>query len=130
MTVRSRPILDRTSIGKTYLSTENTRLLEKREKNLYFLIGSQPGRYNQSISTLVDWAGWPMSRSVHHFLPENLSFSVFLSSNTLARSLGKLICQFWNDLTKVHLIKLGFWWKCNFNAYTEFLKMREKIWKS
>ena len=36
----------------------------------------------------------PVSRPVQHFDPENLSFFGLFSSNTQARSLGKLICQF------------------------------------
>ena len=42
------------------------------------------------------------------FWPRNLYFSTPFFSNTYVRSLGKLICQFWNVLPKVHLIKLGF----------------------
>ena len=30
-------------------------------------------------------------------------------------------------LPKVHLIELGFKWKCYFDAQTKFLKMHEKI---
>ena len=86
----------------------------KREREsvcfLHSSTGPRLGKGNWSTSTLAGWADWPVPWSVHPLGPENLYiyFFVLFFSNTYARSLCKLICQFWNYLPKVHLIKLGF----------------------
>ena len=77
VTISPRPDFNQSSIKKAYHSTGNARLLEERKYFFHLWTEPQLRRCNRSTGTLVGWSSWPMSRLVHHFLPENLSFFVF-----------------------------------------------------
>ena len=86
--------LDQTSTRKANTSTGKKRLLEERVCFLHLSTKPRSGRGNQLTDTLASSADWLVPLPVHHFQPENLSFSGLFASSTQARTLDKIICQF------------------------------------
>ena len=79
------------TVTSTKPQSGKKRLLEERESVFAFL--DRAKGTGQPVPWLVEPVGL-VPRPVQHFGPKSLYFSVIFFSNTLARSLGKLLYQF------------------------------------